>query len=62
MEKFHTRVIPLESQEAFIQFSTFNPQRGTRGLAPGYYITSYTQLTGNGVTPFPDFDVPTSSA
>jgi len=56
MEKFHTRVIPLESQEAFIQFSTFNPQRGTRGLAPGYYITSYTQLTGNGVTPFPDFD------
>jgi hypothetical protein len=56
MEKFHTRVIPLESQEAFIQLSTFNPQRGTRELAPGYFITSYTQLTGNGVTPFPDFD------
>jgi hypothetical protein len=56
MDKFHARVTPLDSQEAFRRLSTANPRTGRRELAPGFYITSYTQLTGNGVTPFPEFD------
>jgi hypothetical protein len=56
MEKFHARVTPLDSQDAFRVLSTANPRTGRRELSPGFYITSYTQLTGNGVTPFPEFD------
>jgi hypothetical protein len=54
-EKFHIRVTVLDSQAAFLQLSTSNPKTGKRELPPGYYITSYTQLTSNGVTPFPQF-------
>ena len=55
MAKFKAVVTPLDSQETFLRLSTPNPTTGKRELPPGYYITSYTQLTGNGVQPFPAF-------
>jgi len=54
-EKFKATVTRLDSQAAFLRLSTPNPRDGKRELPPGYYITSYTQLTGNGVTPYPEF-------
>lgn len=55
-EKFRAHVTALDSQETFLNLSTLNPQTGRRELLPGYYLTSYTQLSGNGVTPVPKFD------
>jgi hypothetical protein len=55
LEKFKVRTITLDSKEAFLQLSMANPKTGRRELAPGYYLTSYTQFTGNGVKPFPEF-------
>ena len=49
-------VTVLDSQETFLLLSTVNGRNGKRELPPGYYLTSYTQLTGNGVTPFPEYD------
>ena len=50
------RVTVLDSQAAFLRLSTPNVRTGKRELPAGYYLTSYTQLTGNGVTPFPAYD------
>ena len=50
------KVTVLDSQETFLRLSTVNGRNGKRELTPGYYLTSYTQLTGNGVTPFPEYD------
>ena len=50
------KVTVLDSQETFLRLSTVNGRNGKRELPPGYYLTSYTQLTGNGVTPFPEYD------
>ena len=50
------KVTILDSQETFLRLSTVNGRNGKRELSPGYYMTSYTQLTGNGVTPFPEYD------
>jgi hypothetical protein len=50
------KVIPMNCQDDFIRLSTVNSRNGKRELPPGYYLTSYTQLTGNGVTPFPEYD------
>jgi len=52
-DKFKAAVTPVDSQESFLRLSTPNPRTGRRELAPGFYITSYTQLTGNGVQAFP---------
>lgn len=54
---FRTDVIPLNSQTDFYSLATV--VRGTSrtkewSLAPAFYITSYTQLTGNGVKDIPD--------
>ena len=50
------KVTIMDSQAAFLKLSTPSPATGKRELPPGFYLTSYTQLTGNGVTPFPAFD------
>ena len=55
VEKFKAVVTPIDGQETFIRLSSPHPRTGHRQLPPGYYITSYTQLTGNGVLPFPAF-------
>ena len=55
-EKFKAVVTVLDSQERFLELSHANPLTGRRELPPGYYITSYTQLASNGVTPFPKWD------
>jgi hypothetical protein len=54
-EKFKATVTRLDCHDTFLRLSTPNRRDGKRELPPGYYITSYTQLTGNGVTPFPEF-------
>lgn len=48
-----TKLITLDSQATFLRLSTPDPRLGTRQLPPGYYLTSYTELTGNGVRPYP---------
>ena len=53
---FKAKVTILDCQDTFIRLSRPSPATGKRELPPGYYLTSYTQLTGNGVTPFPAFD------
>ena len=55
-DHFRARVTPIDSQETFLKLSQVNPAGGGRILPPGYYITSYTQLSGNGVQDFPKFD------
>ena len=50
------KVTVIDSQATFLRLSTPNPRTGKRELPAGYYLTSYTQLTGNGVTPFPAYD------
>jgi SNF2 family DNA or RNA helicase len=52
-DKFKAKVTVLDNQETFLKLSTINPHNGRRELAPGYYITSYTQLGTNGVATFP---------
>lgn len=54
--KFRATTSVLDSQETFLRRSTVNPITGGRELAPGFYITSYTQLGSNGVAAFPGFD------
>jgi len=50
---FKNRPVALESQSDFYRLSTIDPRSGKRELPPGYYITSYTALASNGVSPFP---------
>ncbi|MGN6556047.1 MAG: hypothetical protein ACTHLW_20250, partial [Verrucomicrobiota bacterium] len=52
-ELFQTVPTSLDSQAIFHRLSTVHPKCGARQLPPGYYLTSYTQLTGNGVAEFP---------
>ncbi len=56
-ELFKSSPTPLNSQADFHRLSTIDPQRGTRRLPPGYYLTSYTQLTSNGVAEFPKLNL-----
>ena len=51
---FKAPLTTLDSQETFRRLSSVNPHTASRILPPGYYITSYTELTGNGVRPFPE--------
>ena len=51
-EHFRAQVTLLDSQETFLKLARPRPNGGYE-LDPGYYLTSYTQLTGNGVAPFP---------
>ncbi|MEI7732672.1 MAG: SNF2-related protein [Verrucomicrobiota bacterium] len=51
---FRIRFIKLDSQAAFLQLSTLSPVDGQRSLPAGFYITSYTQLSTNGVPEVPD--------
>jgi len=55
----HFGVTPtiLDSQERFLKLSTLDAATGRRVLAPGYYLTTYTQLSRNGVTPFPELNI-----
>ena len=47
--------VPLASQEDYYRLIAGTPQRPGQAprLPDGFYLTSYTQLTGNGVRPFP---------
>ncbi len=50
---FKTVATRLDSQATFLRLSTVNPHTGVGELPPGYYLTSYTQLSQNGVPEFP---------
>ena len=56
VEKFNIETIPLDSQDTFMRLigATKRIGNGPRGLPPAFYITSYTQLTTNGVERIPD--------
>jgi hypothetical protein len=55
VEKFNIETIPLDSQDAFLRAASKRSADGRRGsLDPAFYITSYTQLTTNGVARIPD--------
>ena len=60
-EKFKANVTALESQDDFRRSVHRQPRTGQRELPPGYYLTSYTQLTGNGVPRSPRMIPATSS-
>jgi hypothetical protein len=52
---FRIHPVPLDSQEAFMLAASKRSVDGRRGsLDPAFYITSYTQLTTNGVQRIPD--------
>ncbi len=53
---FKTKARRLDSQETFLRLSRPDPRTGRRRLDPHYYLTSYTQLTGNGVAAPPKLD------
>ena len=52
---FRATITLLDSQETFLRLASVNPAGGYT-LPPGYYLTSYTQLTSNGITEFPKYD------
>jgi hypothetical protein len=52
-QRFKTTPTLLNSQSRFYELSRVNPRTGRRELPPGFYLSSYTQLTGNGVVAFP---------
>jgi hypothetical protein len=52
-DHFRAEVTRLDSQRTFLRLARINPQGGYT-LDPGYYLTSYTQLTGNGVQTCPE--------
>jgi hypothetical protein len=56
LKHFGTFPTVIDSQEKFLELSTLSPA-GRRQIAPGYYLTTYTQLSRNGVTPFPELDL-----
>jgi hypothetical protein len=52
---FRIRPVPLDSQEAFMRLTSRSGlQPSAFSLQPSFYITSYTQLTTNGVQRIPD--------
>ena len=53
---FKTKAVRLDSQQAFYRLAKPDPLTGRFTLPPNYYLTSYTQLTGNGVVEFPPLD------
>jgi hypothetical protein len=53
---FKTRSVRLDSQATFLKIAKPDPRTGCFTLEPNYYLTSYTQLTGNGVADFPPLD------
>ncbi|HEX3800226.1 MAG TPA: DEAD/DEAH box helicase [Verrucomicrobiae bacterium] len=55
-DKFKVRPTLLDSQQTFLRLSSLDPRTGRRTLPPGYYLTTYTELTRNGVIPFPKFN------
>ncbi|MDE2103518.1 MAG: DEAD/DEAH box helicase [Patescibacteria group bacterium] len=48
-----TGTVRLDSQATFYRLAKPDPRTGRFTLPPHYYLTSYTQLTGNGVAEFP---------
>ena len=46
----------LDSQETFSKLASLCPSTGRWILPPGYYLSTYTQIARNGVTPFPELD------
>jgi hypothetical protein len=56
--RLHFGVTPtvIDSQAKFLRLSSLDPITGRRTLAPGYYLTTYTALSRNGVEPFPELD------
>jgi predicted RNA methylase len=52
-DNFRIRVSLIETQEDFYRLSQVNPATGRRELPPGFYITSYHQLSINGVRDLP---------
>jgi hypothetical protein len=48
-DRFHIRFTKLDCQDTYLRLSS----AGTKPLAPGYYITSFTQLATNKVDRFP---------
>ena len=46
--------VRLDSQATFHRLAKPDPRTGRWTLPPNYYLTSYTQLTGNGVADFPE--------
>ena len=60
-DKFRVRIFPMDSQETFQRLTrrlqtaqSFLDEQGRPILAPDFYITSYSQLTTNGVERLPD--------
>ncbi|MDE2104498.1 MAG: hypothetical protein KGL39_45100 [Patescibacteria group bacterium] len=49
-------IVRLDSQATFYRLAQPDPRTGRFTLPPHYYLTSYTQLTGNGVAEFPPLD------
>src|ERR1035441_7462029 len=56
IKHFGTSPKLLDSQQTFLNLSSVSPT-GRLTLPPGYYLTTYTQLSRNGVTPFPELDM-----
>ena len=50
---FKTKPVRLDSHATFYRLAKPDPRTGRWTLPPHYYLTSYTQLTGNGVAEFP---------
>jgi len=46
----------IDSKAKFLRLSALDPITGRRIIAPGYYLTTYTELSRNGVEPFPPLD------
>lgn len=53
MQRFRIQVLPLDSQAKFLELAE---PHGYRALPAGFYITSYTQLGGNGVAHPPNLE------
>jgi len=56
LKHFKTKSARLDSQATFLKLAKPDPRTGRFTLAPHFYLTSYTQLTGNGVADFPPLD------
>lgn len=54
VEKFNIETIPLTSQDDFMRLTRQLGHTGPLTVPPGFYITSYTQLTTNNVSRIPD--------
>jgi hypothetical protein len=52
----NSAITRLDSQATFLKLAKPDPRTGCLALEPNYYLTSYTQLTGNGVADFPTLD------